>query len=153
MTLSDSTTSHKQFSDRLASHKTDTEEARKFVTDTRRQLESSTFLRPYLAFGAGYGRDEKGIYLAAALYHKNAATAQENEERFKKHILADSPVLFYPRSTLEENLPSWAEQINEMETRLDGNVLLIKLRGEKIIWWLFGLRELETFPDTLFIHE
>lgn len=82
------------------------------------EIGKSTLLLPYLAFSTGVGRDGAGSYMALALVHSDAESADENGRRLERRI-AENP-----------ELQPWIEGLEEYTYRVKGRVLSAMLRGD-----------------------
>ena len=106
----------------------------------RAQLAATPALRRYLAFATGGGIDEDGPYMALALVHSDAETAEENVTLLLRRINeADS---FYTRQP-------WAQMVDKTKVRTEGLVLFAKLHGRIARAWL----EIVFRRDSLLFHE
>ena len=100
--------------------------SQEMVERIRAQFPPGSGLRPYQAFATGQGTDEDGPYMALALVHANAETAEENVIRLPQRINETS-------SFMTQML--WAEMIDKIDVRADGRVLLAKLYGHIASSW------------------
>ena len=82
------------------------------------EIGNSSLLLPYLAFSTGVGRDDTGRYLALALVHSDAESAEENGRRLKRRI-AENP-----------ELQAWMDGLKESTFHVEGRVLSAMLRGD-----------------------
>ncbi|MEE8466540.1 MAG: hypothetical protein V3S68_08700 [Dehalococcoidia bacterium] len=87
----------------------------------KEELGKSTLLLPYLAFSTGAGIDDAGPYMALALVHSDAESAEENERRLRDRISESSR---YPE------LATWNDTLEATTFRVEGRVLSAKMRGE-----------------------
>ena len=90
------------------------------VEQIRAQVMATPMLKPYLAFATGEGVDQVGPYMALALVHANAETAEENVNLLLRRINEASSLM---------TRQQWAEMVDRTEVRADGPILLAKLHG------------------------
>ena len=83
------------------------------------ELGNSSLLLPYLAYTVGAGRDDTGPYLALALVHSDAESAEENQLRLERRISEN------------EDLQDWLEGSEESILSVEGRVLSAKILGER----------------------
>ena len=96
------------------------------MRETREMEEFATLaplLRPYLAAAAGAARDDEGRFNVIALVHETEEAAEENADRLRVRV----------RDVIERNDSSrgpisWSELISSVETVIDGNILIARLR-------------------------
>ena len=95
------------------------------------RLDESHLLRPYQAFATAIGRDKDGHYMALVLVHENGDLAKENVALIEKR-LKDPETL-----SAVDSKKSFAEEVNlrSVESRVDGRVLVTKLRGDLSRQW------------------
>ena len=74
------------------------------VDKLKEEIGKSTLLLPYQAFAAGAGRDDTGPYMALALVHADASSADENVRRIRLRF-ADG-----------ENYPELQQRLNQEMT-------------------------------------
>ena len=111
-----------------------------------RSLRESPSLRPYLAFATGVGQDAGGAYMALALVHVDAASAEQNVGLLRRRI-EEATSLRFPGTP-------WAEifDADSLEVSSDGRVLVAKLRrtgGRMGTSWL----QFVMARDPLLLHE
>ncbi|NQW22593.1 MAG: hypothetical protein HQ475_04015 [SAR202 cluster bacterium] len=85
------------------------------------EIGKSTLLLPYLAFSTGVGKDDIGPYMALALVHLDAESAEENERRLEKRVTERSD---YPE------VQEWLDVLEGITSQVDGRVLSAKIRGD-----------------------
>ena len=91
------------------------------------QLESFPLLIPFQTFATGGGVDQEGPYMALALVHVTAESAEENMTLLRRRVNeAPSVVTGQP----------WAELVDDLEVHAEGRVLSAKLRGPISESWL-----------------
>ena len=110
----------------------------------RELAEAGPWLRPYQAFASGIGKDAEGPYMALALAHADAASAEENVGLLRR-IIEEGSSTFYGNP--------WSDTIDvgSLEIKSEGRLLLAKLRGDIAAsggWlnWVF-------YVDSLILHE
>ena len=106
----------------------------------RAQLAATPVLRPYLVFATGEGIDQDGPYMALALVHGSAETAEENVNMLLRRINEASSVL---------TRQPWSEMVDKASVRAEGRVLLAKLHGRIAGAWAGMVFQ----RDTLFAHD
>lgn len=99
------------------------------LTTGRRGPFSDYALKPFLTFGTGYGRDEKGTYIALVLVHENEELASINADIFPKRFAEYGPDLSSGPGT----------GIYDTYTYADGRVLLSKLYTDDLYFWFLWL--------------
>ena len=82
------------------------------------EIGDSSLLLPYLAFSTGVGRDGTGRYMALALVHGDAESAEENGRRLEKRVRGNP------------ELKAWMDGLEEYTSRVEGRVLSVMLRGD-----------------------
>ncbi|MDA0263301.1 MAG: hypothetical protein O3A93_13175 [Chloroflexi bacterium] len=102
------------------------------------EIGRSTLLLPYLSFATGAGKDETGPYMALALVHGDAGSAEENARRLERRIAEN------------EELQPWMEGLEGVEIKVEGRLLSAKLRGDRPA---SGWRSLVFFITPLIPHE
>jgi hypothetical protein len=91
------------------------------VAVTVRALRDETLLHPFQAVAMGAATDERGAYMVLALFHPDEATAEDNATRLRDRVAEGrSWIAGQPYSAL----------ITEVETRVDGFVLIARLRSD-----------------------
>lgn len=105
--------------------------------------EGTPVLRPYVALGSGAGVDEQGPYMVLALVHADSGLAEENTVLLRRRIEE-------ARSYIAQQ--PWARifDVDRLEVRADGPLLLAKLRKEPLgfLWGQFFYNN-----DPLILHE
>ncbi len=76
-------------------------------------------LLPYVAYTVGTGRDDTGPFMALALVHSDAQSADENKQRLERRISEN------------EDLQAWLEGMQESILSVEGRVLSAKIRGDR----------------------
>ena len=104
------------------------------------RLRQEPALEPYQVFATGPGLDEKGHYMAVVLVHASESGASRNVELIRQRVRSGTSM--FTRQT-------WAELINDVESRSQDRVLLAKLRGERAasLWLNFVVQR-----DPLLLH-
>jgi len=82
------------------------------------EIGKSTLLLPYMAFSTGVGRDDTGPYMALALVHGDAESAEENNRRLELRIAENS------------ELQAWMEGLEGYTSSVEGRVLTVMIRGD-----------------------
>jgi len=85
------------------------------------EIGNSTLLLPYQAFSTGAGVDDDGPYMALALVHSDAESAEENGRRQQIRI---EDALNYPE------LDDWRDGLEEYSFLVDGRILSATMRGD-----------------------
>ena len=94
------------------------------------EIRESTLLLPYQAFAAGAGSDDTGTYMALALVHADAESAEENGRRLRIRIAVTND---YPE------LEDWRGLLEGYTYQAEGRVLSLKIRGERMASAWMGL--------------
>ena len=110
------------------------------VEQIRAQVMATPMLKPYLAFATGEGVDQVGPYMALALVHANAETAEENVNLLLRRINEASSLM---------TRQQWAEMVDRTEVRADGPIFLAKLHGRISRAWAAMVFN----RDSLLFHE
>ena len=110
------------------------------IDNIRQSLEQSPLLHPYQALASGAGRGVSGAYLALALVHADAETAEDNVDLLRRRIKETSSVV---------TLQPWRDRIDSMEIRAEGRVLLARLYGDIGRAWQSWLIQ----GDPMLLHE
>ena len=84
------------------------------------EIGKSTLLLPYQAFSTGAGVDDDGPYMALALVHSDAESAEENGRRLRIRI---EDALNYPE------LDDWRDGLEQYILLVDGRILSATMRG------------------------
>ncbi|MDA1188759.1 MAG: hypothetical protein O2854_03670 [Chloroflexi bacterium] len=104
--------------------------------DYLERLQDGPFLEPYITYGLGHGKDDKGHYLAVVLVHETAADAVTNAKMLQRRINETFSV--YGRS---DRYLLWSKMTDGIEIDYDRVVVRAKLRGNTIVsfWWDIAL--------------
>lgn len=88
------------------------------LENLKKEIGKSTLPLPYVAFSTGVGHDDTGPYMALALVHGDAESAEQNQTRLAQRI--------------EENpeLQIWKDSLGETTFSVEGRVLSAVMRGE-----------------------
>lgn len=106
------------------------------------ELRSATpLLRPYQVFATSAGADEDGPYMALVLVHADADSANQDAKLLPDRLEATQPILSSEFTV--------ADSVKEVESRVEGKILMAKLRGDAAHGWLDAILR----NDPLFIHE
>jgi hypothetical protein len=96
-------------------------------------------LKRFVTFGSGIGEDEKGIYMALVIYHRNHENAEANVSLLEQRISGTDSV--YAEKP-------WKEVFTDVDIRVEGYMLVAKLYTELAgIWigWVYA-------NDPLLLH-
>jgi hypothetical protein len=110
-------------------------------------------LKNYLSFGSGFGKDEKGEYIALVLVHDNPDDAIKNISLLEQRIDASfREDINFNTENLTIETKKMSDYIYDKQIYTEGRVLLAKLyTNDPLLWagwftndWQLGLHENNT---------
>jgi hypothetical protein len=101
------------------------------------EKEPGPLLNKFLACGTGYGKDEKGSYIALVLVHGNNDQAKENVPQLEKRVSISKFPTYSSQSSIFDYIDwkSGNEIITSTDIWVQDNILYAKLYTEELGMW------------------